>query len=86
MTSVHRTLSDYNVQMESTLNSMSSLRDDTQTVVKTLTGRPVTLDVEASDAIDKVTARTRDRREGFAEELKALANATQEANRGQEQL
>ena len=65
---------------------MSRLRDDTQTVVKTLTGRPVTLDVEASGAIDKVTARTRDRREGFAEELKAFANATKEANRGQEQL
>ena len=39
---------------EGTLNPVSRTRDDTQVLVKTLTGTTVTPDVEASDTIDKV--------------------------------
>ena len=49
-----RTLPDCNVQKESTLNPVSRTRDDTQILVKTLTGGTVTVNVEVSDTIDKM--------------------------------
>merc|ERR1711959_125587 len=45
-----RTLSDYNIQKESTLR----LRGGMQIFVKTLTGKTTTLDVEPSDTIENV--------------------------------
>ena len=56
------TLSNYNIQKESTLHSVLRLHGGMQIFVKNLMGETITLEVESSDTIDNEKAKIQDKK------------------------